>query len=149
MGLATPRPHVLVMWKVGYHYTSLSNWEKIQREGYLEQYRLNHPAINAVFGDLVIGVWLWEFNPLGQSHAGNILYQVGTKGEHQIVKLKVLYDPTKVLRAPNGGNLQVRHQGSVGSWMYHKRDKSVIVQQDIPLENIKQEKTYNVIDLLR
>ena len=137
------------MLKVGYHYTSVSNWEQIKKDGGLLQYRMNHPSLTELYGEMVIGVWVWMFNPLGQSHAGNILYQVGVKGAHEIVKLKVLYDPAKVMRSPAGGELHLFHKGHVENWNYHKKDRSVIVQHDIPLENIKLVKSYNVIDLLR
>lgn len=134
--------------KIGYHYTSKKNWENIQKEGGMKKYLIKKDEMLQYFPQGVEGVWLWKENPTGASHAGNILYQVSRKGTPEIVKLEVQYDPKKLVRYMGKG-VDIYHQGHVDNWEYHKGERGLIVQENIPLQSIRVIGHYNTVQRLQ
>lgn len=112
-------------------------------------YMMDKPEIRRVFGHGIEGIWLWVNNPKNKSHTGNLIYQMSRKHEHQIVKLQVEYDQRDILRTSNGEQVRITHRGDIDGWNYHTLDQSVIVERDIPIENIKLLKVYNLVELLQ
>ena len=134
--------------KKGYHYTSKENWEKIQKDGGMEKYVTKKDYLDQYFPNGINGIWLWEGSPEGKSHAGNIMYQVGTKGSPEIVKLEVEYNPYDVAHY-KGMKLELSHAGRIEKWEYHHADAAVIVKSDIPLQHIRLIGEYNTVQRLQ
>ena len=130
----------------GYHYTSKSNWLKIQKEG-LKKYRIDKAELKKLFPKGIEGIWVWAESPVNNSHIGCLMYQVGTKEETKIVKLKIKFDNENILRK-DGRKAILFHQGILGSWYYHSKDKAYILIKDVPLKNIKLIKEYDINKLL-
>lgn len=130
----------------GYHYTSYSNWQKIQKEGL-------KPSIyrKREFKDLGVksikGVWLWMNKPKGNSHVGEILFRVARKQESKIVLLEVKYK--KEFETKNGESLTLYHHGAIGKWTYHENEEAKIAVETIAPRNIKLVKTYDLKRLLK
>lgn len=134
---------------IGYHYTSLENWQKIQKEG-LRPYIIHKPYLFQHIGsEKTEGVWVWIDQLEGLSHIGSILYQNATKNTLQVVYLKVVYDdddclsptgkPTKLITLP--------HTGWIGKLDYHNGSEvAVIVTKTILPGQIKLLQTYNLLD---
>lgn len=134
--------------KKGYHYTSKANWEKIQKDGGMKKYLTKKEELDYYFPEGLDGVWLWRNNPEGASHAGNIMFQVGTKGSPEIVKLEVEYNPYDVANY-KGSDIDLSHVGTLSNWKYHDGDSAVIVRNDIPIQQIRLIGEYNTIQRLQ
>jgi len=128
----------------GYHYTSLANWERINKEGMIKPQKIISSSLLDVFRDGVDGIWLWKEEPKGESHAWNILFQLSTKADTRVVKLKVEYDEDLVLRPPEWGKLKMTHTGTIGDWE-GPAEESVIYCGCIPLKDIKVVGIYDVV----
>ena len=132
---------------VGYHYTSKSLWDQIKNEGLVpytitsEDLRIMHPAP-------LKGIWLWKQDMIGKSNAGAILYQVITKQDPVVVKLRVEYELEDLLHY-NGHPVEMPHQGFLGATQYHECDVGVIHLPAIPVDRIEVIKEYDVITLLK
>ena len=134
--------------KKGYHYTSKKNWEQIQKDGGMKRYTIDKEEMRTLFPKGISGIWLWKEEPTGTSHAGNIMYQVGAKGNPEIVKLEVEYNPRQ-LASYKGSRLELSHTGAVENWEYHYGDCGIIAKEDIPLKHIRVIGHYNTIQRLQ
>jgi hypothetical protein len=128
--------------KIGYHYTSLENWEIIKKNG-IRPYLIDKEEWHHIFPGGVIGVWIWEDELVGSSHVGNILYQVYSKGSPKIAKIKIKYDEDSILP------ISVSHNGNVGAWSYHHGEKSIISVSGVKPENLSLIKIYDIVKLLK
>jgi hypothetical protein len=134
--------------KKGYHYTSKTNWEGIQKSGGMTPYLIQKPEAEGYFPKGINGIWLWKEDPKGASHAGNIMYQVAKKGNPEIVKLEIEYSPDQLVRFGEKG-VQFQHSGNVEKWEYHKSDIGVIHEKSILLQNIRVVGNYNTVQRLK
>src|SRR5579872_2897678 len=122
---------------IGYHYTSASNWEKIQKEG-LKPYPITNPEVNEPMGRQIYGIWVWQQNPEGENERGIVLDKMIKKKETAIVKLFVEYDNNRdtVHRSrkyPTGVKLEPMHKGSLGDdYVYHENYPAHILNKAIP-----------------
>lgn len=134
----------------GYHYTTLKNWKKIKKEGLLphEFAPWILESIGAYGGHLRQGVWLWKEKPKGESHIGNIIYQLAKGEDTSIVLLSVRY-AQKDLYTVMGAIVNLIHRGVIGEWNYHTEDKAVIIPFGIPPNRVRLLKTYKVNSLLK
>lgn len=133
----------------GYHYTSKENWEKIQKDGKMKPQKVEDESVTRYFPSGVNGVWLWDHNPKGESHAGTILGVVGRRGTTEVVKLEVDYKQEDKLTY---GIQQIKldHIGNIGNWQYHRGgDSAVIIKKEIPVQNIRQVGYYNTVQMLQ
>jgi len=133
---------------ITYHYTSLSNWEKIKKEG-LVPYAIGHAELKAVFGEFPFGVWLWTNKPKGIEHTGNVIYQMATKNDLKIVLLRVKVDKEYVLRAPDGRRISLTHSGFIENLQYHIDEPSIIYTEFIDPKNIKLVDIYDIKERLK
>lgn len=142
---------------IGYHYTSYTNWQDIQKNG-LEPY----PITNDMFVDYhkdnprtVNGIWLWTRRFTGRPHIGSILQQFSTKNDTKIVYLKVTYYGTDQLFIKDYTGeycpVELTHQGTIGDVTYHdhERHKSRVVVKPIPPHQIELIATYDLRELLK
>jgi len=122
---------------IGWHYTSLANWGRIQREG-LTPYKITKPTLGHWYPDATVeGVWVWKEQQTGVAHAGSVLWQVATKGVSHVVLLKVVYDPKHII-GPGGDRLLLHHSGTIGEFPYHDGTQDAyIVGAAIPPRHIK------------
>ena len=133
---------------IGYHYTSLKNWREIEAVGYLRPYRIQKPEFFKFFPNGVDGIWLWQNDLEGASHAGSILFQLGSKGDPSVVKLKVQYDKQQLLTC-NGDSAELTHNGDIGAWKYHTKEWAVIITGGVSVGYIDLLKIYDVVKLLK
>jgi len=132
---------------IAYHYTSLANWQTIKHVG-LEPYLIKKPEFLHIFPDGFKGIWMWKKDLKGIENFGSIIWQVGTKKDLVIVKLKVAYDEDKVLKF-NRQNLSISHEGNIGDLKFHQSTASVIVTERILPHNIQLVKTYDLLKLIQ
>jgi hypothetical protein len=135
--------------KIGYHYTSLSNWEKILKKGYMIPYHIENDGILTAFPDGVNGIWLWENNPKGLSHAGNIFLQASRKAETQVVKLRVYYREENRLTYGEGkSRVKFTQTSSIGNLVCPK-ENALIYTEPIPVGDIELMGVYDLVEGLR
>jgi hypothetical protein len=134
---------------IGYHYTSLNCWSKIQKQGLLP-YSIRKPQLYEHFGtDTVEGVWVWKEKLIGLSHIGCLLYQIAHKGALKVVVLEVDYNWDDILSPPGDPNFHIllHHQGTIENLEYHKGDDTAyIITTRIPPENIRLLGIYSLLD---
>ena len=134
------------MSKIGYHYTSIENYWHISKEG-LVPYFINKPDLKPHFPEGIHGVWLWKRDLLGDEHLGSILWQLMTKSSTRVVKLRVEYDPTKLLvRA--GEPVEILHDGQLGTWVYHTKTPAVLYSETIEPACIHRLATFDLVGSL-
>lgn len=135
----TSRIESLHGWKIGWHYTSWNNWEKIKRQG-LKRYYINKPLYQSTMRDLghkdnVDGIWLWPHRLKGLAHTGSVYFQASTKDCPMVALLRVKYRPSDVLLGCD--IVTIRHNGEMGKLVYHNRVPALILFQNIPASQIK------------
>ena len=124
------------MVKKYYHYTSLENWKRIKKEG-LIPYAMERIAEN------LKGIFLWRRMLKGVSHAGAIIYQMGTKRIEKVVLLEIECNKKGFELSENygdykqGDNIIVYHQGKIENLDYHRNEKGILYFKKIPTKNIK------------
>jgi hypothetical protein len=133
----------------GYHYTSYENYLKIKEKG-LKTYLIDKEELRKVFPGGVIGIWLWRKMMDNRENFGSIIFQVARKGTEKVVLLEVSYSKRSIISEC----IDVKHDGSINTYgsnnfVYHKGTPSVIVVQDIPPEDIKLIKIWDLPELLK
>ncbi len=138
---------------VGWHYTSANLYfHAIQYQGLVPQV-VSQDKQDSI-EDLAPsdwdrkGTWVWQYRPTGASHAGCILFQVGTKGEPHVVLLEVTYTTEDILSADCGSYIRLIHKGHVGKWQYHDRDKAYMLKRPIAPTAIRLLQVFDVVDML-
>jgi hypothetical protein len=135
------------IYKIGYHYTTLSNWLRIKNIGLIPQL-LQKPELEKYFPGGANVIWVWTDNLNGLAHAGSIIFQC-QKGDTRIVKLKVRYLQRDALKY-GSMNVVVHHTGFIGECFYHDgTQKSVLITKPISPEHIELVKEYDLIKLLK
>jgi len=143
----------LVKWK-GYHYTSMSNWENIKKDGRIKPHLVTNPEILKFFpGVKVEGVWVWDHMLNGISHAKLILSQAKKLKEGKIVLLKINFpDKDDVLYSPEGNMVNLNHvdtPGEIYDWLQSGNESCVIWTADVPLDWISEVTEYDIVDRLK
>lgn len=131
----------------GYHYTSLSCWERIQKEG-LKPYFIVKPEMYPhTKAASVDGIWVWQERLMGVSHIGAILYQVAMKPTIKVVLLEVQFSQDAIWTEPDTGKrICLWHSGIFGKLAYHTgQEAACIVIDRIPPENIRLVDTYDLL----
>jgi hypothetical protein len=129
-----------------YHYTSFSNWERIQKEG-LIPYAIKHDEIKEITGEYPTGTWLWINKPEGISHMGCVILQLSTKSDYIIVRLEVTISDKDTYKY-HGQRIKLPHVGTIGAFVYHENEEAVICTECIPPERIKLDGVYDVRERL-
>lgn len=138
---------------VGYHYTSLRNWQVIQQIG-LIPYEIKKPELRQYFDVNPRGVWTWIEEPTGISEAGTVVYQVSTKGVQKVVKLSYEYTMEDTLKynSPYDGmehNVTLYHLGTIGVFTFHTKQPAHIITRHIKPEEITLVKTFDLEDIIK
>lgn len=138
---------------VGYHYTSYDNWLKIQEKGLAPRLVRNLEVYNGMesIGDYrrqVFGVWVWETRHTGQTHLGGVLRVLAVHKATRVVFLKVYYEETDKIKI-KGKDLTIIHDGVIGDFDYHNKEKSVLLKHIIPPKQIELVSEYNLLDLVQ
>ena len=130
---------------IGWHYTSLENWERIRREG-LRPYRITKPTLLQWYHDATVqGVWVWNERQTGVSHAGSILWQVAGKAVQKVVMLRVTYNGDNIVGPGDGNRLLLHHDGVIGDFPYHDGTQDAyIVGVAIPPDDIELVEVYDL-----
>ncbi len=121
--------------RTGYHYTSISNWERIKKEG-LQPYEIQKQSITEAQGYVVYAIWVWLHQPKDLAHIGNIIYQMAMKNTTQAVLLKVQYNKSDVLSV-DGREVKLLHDGTIGNLTYHENVVARLVLSNIPPKDIE------------
>lgn len=131
---------------IGWHYTAYNNWLSIQKEGFVP-YPISKPEINEYFPEGVKGIWVWTERPMGESELGSILFQTATKQSTHIVLLEFEYDSESILKW-QGRRVLLKHDGTMGGWLYHEKQEALIITHPIPVDKIRLVKDVNLMDLV-
>ena len=132
-----------------YHYTSFTNWKKIEKEGlkiYLIKKEAIHIEIRKTIELEISGIFLWKNKLQGLSHNGTIIYQMATKGDTKVVLLEIevdeegFYNEKKV-------RYNASHEGLLQELQYHNGEEGSIYLKSIPKESIKLIGVYNLEDV--
>lgn len=134
---------------IGFHYTSLSNYKKIQKQG-MKPYLIDKPELNCHFKEKVRGIWIWCDEQVGVSEFGTLIFQLSTKCDLTIVKLEIDYDEEHLLVPENKmKDINITHYGAVGQWQYHQgEERAVISVKPIDKDKIKLLKTFDLLEIL-
>jgi hypothetical protein len=134
---------------IGYHYTTSSCWLKIKNEGLIP-----HPLVKEdllyLYGRYPLGIWIWPERLYGVEHAGSLIYQMATKGEKRVVLLELIYNKADLLKPPDyreGDTLEVWHDGSIGTLIYHAEVPGAILDRLIPPRRIRLIKEYDLAEI--
>lgn len=131
----------------GWHYTSYRNWMSIQKQGF-QAYPISKPGLDKYFPDTNIrGVWAWGRRPSGKSELGNLLFQTSIRQSYHIVLLEFDYDPKDLLHF-KGSLVEMVHDGFIGSWLYHEDEPAYVVLKNIPPQNVRLVKHFNLMDIV-
>jgi hypothetical protein len=125
------------MLVIGYHYSSYKNWLKIRKQG-LIPYRID--GIDEWLKKPVKGIWVWKDRMKGIEHLGTLLDRVIRKKTPRVVFLRVRFDNINCLQG-----FEIRHEGKLQDWIYHKKRQSFIVLSKIPVRDIEIIESYNFL----
>jgi len=138
---------------IGYHYTSYSNWLKIKKTG-LFPYEINKPELKKFFPNGIMGIWTWQNNLHGIEHDGSVIFQMASKGEYRVAKLRYEYSNDEILRFL-GGKVQICHNGKISAikgefendFIYHNETKAWILTRPIEPKRITLVGVYGISDM--
>ena len=129
-----------------YHYTVLSNYEKIKKEG-LIPYRCQKTEINILFesGRAPDLIFLFEERLTGIAEFGSLLWQA-QKGDMVIIGLKItkkIKENCKLFTSI-GERVDVSHYGSIGTIIYHDDVPIITTIRAIKPRYIKLDKIWDL-----
>lgn len=125
-----------------YHYTSLEKYREIQKRGMIP-YLIDKKELFDIGIPSPHGIWVWAQRLSGLSHIGAVLYQASMKGCTRVVELEIQLDIQDLFR--HGGSIIcLRHHGTIGNLVYHKKERAFIVLRPITPERIRLIDTYNI-----
>lgn len=140
---------------IGYHYTTLENWNLIQHTGLIPQklYKetngiiKDHRILRVYFPDKNFKcTWLFENIQNIKGHLGSLLFQLIEKSNFEICVLEVRYKNSEMVKSPLGfDKLNITHNGDLGNWKYHNEAPSVLLRKRIPIKRIKLLRTYDFL----
>jgi hypothetical protein len=141
-------------WAIGYHYTSWSNWQRIQQEG-LTPTLLSADKI-AKTGPKTVedwdgkAVWIWTERLDPVEHMGSLIYQLAKRNESKLVHLLVWFqDKDRLPHKEDGYRLYLRHTGKIDGFEYHARTQSCLLIATVPPQNIKLLGIYDLVEMLK
>lgn len=137
---------------IGYHYTTYSNWLKIQKEGMQPYEVYNQKVLDTLNTDKLKAIWVWADKLSGLSHKGQILYSAILKQNLKIALLKITYSLKEEHLGPLGQPVRIKHTGLLnsrnGDWTYHQEEVAILLKNSIKPENIELVKLYDLDELL-
>lgn len=122
----------------GYHYTTYSNWLKIKKEG-LIPYDVSHKDLKKL---KLKGIWVFKEKCDRQTQIGSIIYQLSTKLEFNIVKLKVYYEEKDCT------DFEFLHSGKLGALSYSADKNCDLITKKVSVKDIKLVKKFDLVKLL-
>lgn len=142
-------------WHEGWHYTSWSNWLKIQQEG-LRTTPLSQDKLKVLEGlahpdwdGKAVWVWVNQLSPI--EHMGSVIYQLAKRSETRVVMLKLRYQFKQRL-APKPGlggtRINLFHNGSIDLYKYHQRTPSCLLVETLTPDRLTLVSEFDLIDLL-
>jgi len=137
---------------IGYHYTSAENWASIKKEG-LKPYSIKKMGLIPYFGTKSIsGIWMWRSRQFGISHAGSIIFQIGTKATSKVVLIALKYKIDDCLHYEEEGEkclVTLHHDGFIENYQYHQCrecEKACILTRPILAKDIELVNAYCLAD---
>ena len=136
------------MLKIGYHYTTWKNWQKIQKQG-LRAKKVDQNSIKELLGlpDLK-GVWLWPNLLKGKDHLVQLLVRLGQRNDADLVLLKVLYTTQDEVIGMHGERVLVTGGSNIKKFKGNDQ-KMVLICCDIYPKYINLVKRYDLLKLLK
>lgn len=138
---------------IGYHFTSLDNWHKIQRQG-LRPHMIDKPELKPFFPEPVDGIWIWREGLSPRNEMESVLFQCAEKATSQVVLLKVLYHYWDQLfywdEDGKCKRIVLTHEGVFGNYEFHiDGPEAVILKAPVLPENIELVREYDLMDLVK
>lgn len=141
---------------IGYHYTSLYNWNRIKYTGLMPYAVKQKHVINILKRydvDISRGIFIFTRKQKGVKGIGAIFYQFVSKRSYKIVKLEITYSKDDLVKLPRGINKKLTHDGAITidtnrPMYYHHNEPFEILPYCISPNRIKLIKTYNLKELL-
>lgn len=132
----------------GYHFTTIENWIKIQKIGYIEPYEIKNDVTKLPFSTK--GIWLWQRLLTREELLGCCIYQFFKKGSLEFILLKVPYTKTEgsILFGEPGMYYLCEHNYVDVSLNLHKNVPAIIKLNKIFLEDITVEDKYDFLDCI-
>jgi len=132
----------------GYHYTTYKNWLVIKKQGLVPTCIKRHDVIDHLtvsnYPTPFNAVWLWKTKPSKKGHLNALLFQLADKDDYKLVMLEVEYSKKDLLGHERGDTFDIEHTTSIGdSRANFSKEKSVLVVNKIPVENIKLLEIYD------
>ena len=136
------------MLKIGYHYTSLECYKSVQKDGIIP-YPISKENEGVEFSPIIStnGIWTWLSKLTPLEHAASIIYQTLHRSLFDIVVIKFRYNYTTDIYRHEGREVIFKHYyNHHPEW--HKDVPAVIVTKIVPITNIINVRSYNLIHLL-
>lgn len=128
----------------GYHYTSYSNWLRIQHEG-IVPYPIKRLELAIHFDDLY-GIWLWPDQLSQEDEMWFLMSRAATFPTLRLVKLQVRFESDALLTHPDYDNVNISHAVEIGN--YHSAElPCIITTRTIPPEDITLLRDFNFLHL--
>lgn len=147
---------------IGYHYTSLENWNKIQVDGLipyipteydLEGVKVDHAELKTAFkNNLPECIWVWKYRLVQPTHLGTLLFQLLTKVSFEICVIKVSYGYSDILKPSIlklGQKYNYNHSGHLGAWKYHLNIPFELLKKRIPPNRLKLVQSFDFLQLTK
>jgi len=131
---------------IGWHYTTLNNWLKIQKRGLKCQrqdedfFTDSHWTVSylkKLYGKFenFKGIWVWRRKPNWRNENLNVLYQLVKERRFPIVLLKVQYEKGHTLEY-KGKPAILNHHWFLDDKQVHRTGTAHILIKDIPKEKV-------------
>jgi hypothetical protein len=147
---------------IGYHYTTIENWYKIQVDGLipyipveydLPGVKVNHIQLKKAFnGTVPKCIWVWKYQLTQPTHLGTLLFQVVTKTSFEICVIQVEYNQSDLLKPPIlrlGQNVNYTHTGEIGAWKYHSDVPFELLKKRIPSKRLRLVESFDFVTLTK
>jgi len=131
----------------GYHYTILSSYEKIKKDGLLPA-PLTDENVLVETRDTE-GIWLFQKPQEDESLFGMLVDRFVRHRSWLMVELEVDFEIKDCLNAlDERDTLMLTHTGSMGDginvWTYHEDEPIIIVREKIPVCQIRLRRKFNI-----
>jgi len=134
--------------RIGYHYTSYTNWKSILKAKAITPYIIMKKEFYPVFGkNWVSGIWIWQHKQSKVSRACSIISQFATKNAKKAVELKIKYSQKDLLTVPDNKTqlITLPHAFTMENFQFtDKKRVGIVVTQPIPITDIEVVQVHNL-----
>ena len=132
----------------GYHFTTLENWTKILKKGYIKPYQIKNDTVKLPFD--IKGVWIWERCLSREELLGCCIFQFFKKGALSFVNIEVPYEQksNSILFANKTQYYTMDHNYLDCPLNLHVNVPAVVGLNKIKIEEFRQVEYFHLVDCI-